>query len=314
MSKNNPHISVVSPVYRAEKMLHKLVSEIQKVMGELNLSYEIILVDDRSPDNSWQVMSELSQQFPEVKSIRLSRNFGQHPTIMAGLTFAKGEWIVVMDCDLQDQPKEIKKLYQKAIEGNDIVLAQRENRKDGFLKKLSSKIFSVVYGYLTDSKFDNSVANFGVYNRKVIAEVLAMKDYIKSFPLFVSWVGFKTATAKVEHAERDSGTSSYSFSKLMSLAFNTVISFSNKPLKLFVKFGLVISICSFIVGIITIIRYFNGQITVVGYSSLIVSIWFLFGILITVIGVVGIYIGKIFDQSKGRTSFIIDKTLNYDIE
>ncbi len=314
MSKNHPHISIVSPVYRAEKMLHKLVSEIQKVMGELNLSYEIILVDDRSPDNSWQVMSELSQQFPEVKSIRLSRNFGQHPTIMAGLTFTKGEWIVVMDCDLQDQPKEIKKLYQKAIEGNDIVLAQRENRKDGFLKKLSSKIFSLVYGYLTDSKFDNSVANFGVYNRKVIAEVLAMKDYIKSFPLFVSWVGFKTATAKVEHAERDSGTSSYSFSKLMSLAFNTVISFSNKPLKLFVKFGLVISICSFIVGIITIIRYFNGQITVVGYSSLIVSIWFLFGILITVIGVVGIYIGKIFDQSKGRTSFIIDKTLNYDIE
>lgn len=314
MSKNNPHISVVSPVYRAEKMLHKLVSEIQKVMGELNLSYEIILVDDRSPDNSWQVMSELSQQFSEVKSIRLSRNFGQHPTIMAGLTFAKGEWIVVMDCDLQDQPKEIKKLYQKAIEGNDIVLAQRENRKDGFLKKLSSKLFSMVYGYLTDSKFDNSVANFGVYNRKVITEVLAMKDYIKSFPLFVSWVGFKTTTAKVEHAERDSGTSSYSFSKLMSLAFNTVISFSNKPLKLFVKFGLIISICSFIVGIITIIRYFNGQITVVGYSSLIVSIWFLFGILITVIGVVGIYIGKIFDQSKGRTSFIIDKTLNYDIE
>lgn len=314
MSKNLPHISIVSPVYRAEKMLHKLVSEIQKVMGELNLSYEIILVDDRSPDNSWQVMSELSQQFPEVKSIRLSRNFGQHPTIMAGLTFAKGEWIVVMDCDLQDQPKEIKKLYQKAIEGNDIVLAQRENRKDGFLKKLSSKLFSMVYGYLTDSKFDNSVANFGVYNRKVIAEVLAMKDYIKSFPLFVSWVGFKTTTAKVEHAERDSGTSSYSFSKLMSLAFNTVISFSNKPLKLFVKFGLIISICSFIVGIITIIRYFNGQITVVGYSSLIVSIWFLFGILITVIGVVGIYIGKIFDQSKGRTSFIIDKTINYDIE
>jgi polyisoprenyl-phosphate glycosyltransferase len=314
MSKNLPHISIVSPVYRAEKMLHKLVSEIQKVMIELNLSYEIILVDDRSPDNSWQVMSELSQQFSEVKSIRLSRNFGQHPTIMAGLTFAKGEWIVVMDCDLQDQPKEIKKLYQKAIEGNDIVLAQRENRKDGFLKKLSSKLFSMVYGYLTDSKFDNSVANFGVYNRKVIAEVLDMKDYIKSFPLFVSWVGFKTTTAKVEHAERDSGSSSYSLSKLLSLAFNTVISFSNKPLKLFVKFGLLISICSFVVGIITIVRYLNGQITVVGYSSLIVSIWFLFGILITVIGVVGIYVGKIFDQSKGRASFIIDKTLNYDVE
>lgn len=130
-----PTISIVSPVYRADKIVYKLVSEIQKTMILMHVSYEIILVDDRSPDNSWLEMKKLSEQFPEVKSIRLSRNFGQHPAIIAGLSHVQGEWIVVMDCDLQDQPKEIEKLFNKTKEGFDIVLARRENRKDGFLKK-----------------------------------------------------------------------------------------------------------------------------------------------------------------------------------
>lgn len=302
-----PHISIVSPVYRAEEIIEKLVDEIQIVMRQINCTYEIVLVDDRSPDKSWEVMKQLSSKFPEVKSVRLSRNFGQHPAIMAGLSQAKGNWIVVMDCDLQDQPKEIIKLYNKAQEGFDIVLASRKNRQDGFFKKMFSKLFSIVYSYLTETEFDNSIANFGIYNSRVIEEVIKMNDYIKFFPLFVNWVGFKTVTLEVEHAKRDSGKSSYTYVKLLSLAFNTIISFSNKPLKLFVKFGMIMSLLSFTIGLITIFKYFNGEITVLGYSSLIVSIWFLSGIIITIIGIVGIYIGKIFDQSKSRDSFIIDK-------
>lgn len=302
-----PHISIVSPVYRAEEIIEKLVDEIQIVMGQINCTYEIVLVDDRSPDKSWEIMKQLSSKFPEVKSVRLSRNFGQHPAIMAGLSQAKGNWIVVMDCDLQDQPKEIIKLYNKAQEGFDIVLASRKNRQDGFFKKMFSKLFSIVYSYLTETEFDNSIANFGIYNSRVIEEVIKMNDYIKFFPLFVNWVGFKTVTLEVEHAKRDSGKSSYTYAKLLSLAFNTIISFSNKPLKLFVKFGMIMSLLSFTIGLITIFKYFNGEITVLGYSSLIVSIWFLSGIIITIIGIVGIYIGKIFDQSKSRDSFIIDK-------
>lgn len=303
----NLKISIVSPIYKAEHFVEKLVFEIQKAMNILDVDFEIILVDDRSKDNSWQKMKEQSLLNPYVKSVRLSRNFGQHPAIMAGLSQAKGEWIVVMDCDLQDQPKEIVKLYRKAQEGFDIVLASREVRKDSFFKKLTSKIFAKLYGYLTDSNFDNSVANFGIYNKKVINEVLNMNDYIKSFPLFVQWVGFERATIKVEHASRDSGKSTYTYKKLLSLAFNTIISFSNKPLKLFVKFGLIISILSIIIGLINIYQHFVGKIAVVGYSSLIVSIWLLSGIIITIIGIVGIYIGKIFDQVKKRKSFIIDK-------
>ena len=301
-------LSIVSPVYKAENIVEKLVFEIEKEVSKLNIAYEIILVDDRSPDNSWQKMKAIALSNDNVKVFRLSKNFGQHPAIMAGLSKKNGHWVVVMDCDLQDQPKEIIKLFHKAQEGFDIVLASREVRKDSIFKKLTSKIFAKLYGYLTDSNFDNSVANFGIYNQKVIEEVLNMNDYIKSFPLFVQWVGFERTTIKVEHASRDSGKSSYTYKKLLSLAFNTIISFSNKPLKLFVKFGLIISILSIIIGFINIYQHFVGKISVLGYSSLIVSIWLLSGIIITIIGVVGIYIGKIFDQAKNRKSFIIDKT------
>lgn len=304
---SNPTISIVSPIYKAEKFLDKLVSEIQKAMVFLDVDYEIILVDDRSRDNSWEIMKTISSHNSRVKSVRLSRNFGQHPAIIAGLSQANGEWVVVMDCDLQDQPKEIVKLYNKAQEGFEVVQARRKNREDNFFKKLSSKIFSKVYGYFTDTKYDNEIANFGIYHKKVIKSVLEISDYIKFFPLFIDFVGFKSTSIIVEHAPRESGTTSYSFSKLVSLAFNTIISFSNKPLKLFVKFGMIISIISFCVGIFYIIQAINHEIEVLGFTSIIVSIWFLSGVIITTIGVTGIYIGKIFDQTKNRPIFIIDE-------
>ena len=307
MKNTTPIISFVSPVYRAEKILDKLVEEIQKVMLEINESYEIILVDDRSPDNSWQVMQKLSQNFPEVMSVRLSRNFGQHPAIMAGLSQAKGEWIVVLDCDLQDQPKEVLKLYTKAKEGFDVVLAKRKNRQDGFFKRKASFVFSKIYSFFTDTLYDNEVANFGIYNKKVIEAILNISDYIKFFPLFVKFVGFNTTAIEVEHAEREEGNSTYTLSKLISLAFNTIISFSNKPLKLFVKFGLTISGISFLLGIYNLYLAITGQVAVLGYSSIIVSIWFLSGVIITTIGVTGIYVGKIFDQTKNRPIFVIDE-------
>lgn len=307
MEREYPKISFVSPVYQGENILNKLVLEIQKVMQKIGEPFEIILVDDRSPDKSWELMKKIALEYTEVKSIRLSRNFGQHPAIMAGLSLAKGEWIVVMDCDLQDQPKEVVKLYNKAKEGFDVVLAKRKNRQDGFLKKLTSFIFSKIYGYFTDTKYDNEVANFGIYNNKVIKSILEIDDSIKFFPLFVKFVGYNTTSIIVEHARREEGNSSYSLAKLISLAFNSIISFSNKPLKLFVKFGLVISLISFMLGLYNIYLAISNQIDVLGYSSIIVSIWFLSGVIITTIGVTGIYVGKIFDQTKNRPVFIIDE-------
>ena len=309
MSNQLPKISFVSPVYKAEFILEVLVAEIQKVMSKINAPFEIILVDDRSPDNSWDVMKNLSKLHDEIKSIRLSKNFGQHPAIMAGLSQAKGEWIVVLDCDLQDQPKEVIKLYEKTKTGYDAVLAKRKTRQDTFFKRMTSKVFSKVYSFFTNTDYDSEIANFGIYNKKVINAILNVSDYIKFFPLFVKYVGFNIATVDVEHSKRIEGKSSYSFSTLLSLAFNSIISFSNKPLKLFVKFGMLISLLSFLSGIYTIYLSLQGKIDVLGYSSLIVSIWFLSGIIITIIGVTGIYIGKIFNQVKNRPVYIIDEVI-----
>jgi len=300
-------ISIVSPVYRAEKILPILVSEINLVMERIGEDYEIILVDDRSPDNSWEVMKVLSSQNPKIKSIRLSRNFGQHSAIFAGLTKAKGDWVVVMDCDMQDQPKEIAKLYKKALEGYDIVLGQRENRKDKFLKKLTSKLFYKVFNYLSGANFDNNVANFGIYHQKTIKSILDMKDYVKFFSLFINWIGFKSISIPIEHGEREEGKSTYSVGRLFKQAFNVIISFSDKPLRLFINFGLSISVLSFIVGIYYLYLALTGKIAQPGFSSLILSIWFLSGIIISCIGIVGVYLGKTFDQTKGRPTFIIDE-------
>lgn len=300
-------LSIVSPIYLAENIVENIVFEIEKTVSNLNIAYEIILVDDRSPDGSWNKMKEISKNNPNVKSIRLSKNFGQHPAIMAGLAYATGEWIVVMDCDLQDQPKEIIKLYEKTNEGFDIVLARRTNRKDGFLKKLSSKLFSKAYSFFTDTKYDNEIANFGIYNKKVIQSILKIPDYIKFFPLFVNFVGFNTTSIVVEHSLRDSGNTTYTLSKLISLAFNSIISFSNKPLKIMVKFGIIISFLSFLIGTYYLYEALTNRIEVIGFTSIIVSIWFLSGIIITTIGVTGIYIGKIFDQTKNRPVYIIDE-------
>lgn len=304
-------ISIVSPVYRAEKILPKLVEEICSTMKELDETFEIILVDDRSPDNSWEVMKHLSKKYDNLKIYRLSRNFGQHATIMAGLTKAKGDWIVVMDCDMQDQPKEIKKLYHKAQEGYEIVLGKRVARIDKKSKKLGSFIFYKIFNYLADIEINNEIANYGIYHKKVIKAILEVKDNIKFFPLFVNWVGFKSVAIPIEHSSREEGNSSYDFFKLVSLAFNVIISFSDKPLRLFIGFGGVISVLSIFIGIFYMIWYLLGNISEPGFTSLVLSIWFLSGVIISCIGVVGVYLGKTFNQTKNRPVFIIDEAYEH---
>lgn len=300
-------ISIVSPVYRAEKILPILVEEICSTMKRIGEAFEIILVDDRSPDNSWEVMKELSKHYENLKIYRLSKNFGQHATIIAGLTKAQGDWVVVMDCDMQDQPKEIAKLYHKAQEGYEAVLARRVVRVDTKIKKLGSKLFYQVFNYFAGIKINNEVANFGIYHKKVIKAILEVGDKIKFFPLFVNWVGFKSTAIPIEHASREEGESSYSFFKLLSLAFNVIVSFSDKPLRLFVGFGGIISVLSVLIGIFYTIQYLLGNISQPGFTSLVLSIWFLSGVIISCIGIVGVYLGKTFNQTKNRPVFIIDE-------
>lgn len=303
-------ISIVSPVYLAQNLVNELVNRLDASLSSFCDEYEIILVEDGSPDLSWEAIEAICKENKNVKGVKLSRNFGQHYAITAGLTIAKGEWVIVMDCDLQDRPEEIQKLYKKAIEGYDIVYAQREQRQDGGFKKLSSKIFYKTFGYLTDSKQDSSIANFGVYNQKVISAILSMKDHVRFFPTMVQWVGFKSIKVNVEHSSRAEGKSSYSWRKLIHLAIDNIISFSDKPLKLTIRLGLSISIISFLSGLFYLYKYVNGEIKVLGFASIVISIWFLSGLIIFILGIIGIYIGKTFDRVKERPTFIIAKKLN----
>lgn len=303
-------ISIVSPVYQAEKIIPSLIDRIKKAILPITSDYEIILVEDYSSDNSWAIIEHMALTNKHVVGVKLSRNFGQHYAITAGLSFVSGDWVVVMDCDLQDNPDEIPALYQKAEEGFDIVYARRVKRKDKFLKRLSSSVFHAVFNYLSGQKTDKTIANFGIYSRKVIDEFNKMKESARSFGSLLSYLGFSTATIDVTHSVRYEGKTSYSLRKLLKLSTDVILSNSNKPLRLAVQFGFIISILAFLLAIYNVIAYILGIIMVPGYTSTIFSIWFVGGLIMFMLGVVGLYIGKIFDQVKGRQLFIVDKTIN----
>ena len=307
---NTPHISIVSPVYRAEKCIDELVAQIEKEVGEITPSYEIILVEDCGPDDSWGKIEKLCGKSDKIIGIKLSRNFGQHYAITAGLDQSKGDWVVVMDCDLQDRPDQIRKLYNKALEGYDVVQGRREDRKDSFFKKQFSWLFYRTLAYLSGYSQDNTIANFGIYSRKVIDAISAMRETIRFFPTMVAWVGFKKTSIEIEHSMRAEGKSSYTISKLFNLALDIILAFSDKPLRIIIKLGLFTSLASFIYLVYNIYKYFTDQIIVMGYTSLIISIWFLSGLIMLMLGIVGLYIGKTFESTKNRPIYLIDKKLN----
>lgn len=293
-------------------MLKELVSRIESAVETFTKDYEIILVNDCSPDNSWNKILEVCSKDSKVKGINLSRNFGQHYAITAGLSESKGEWIVVMDCDLQDRPEEIPNLYRKAQEGYDSVFAQRVERRDKFTKRLSSTLFNAVFAFLTDQEQDKTVGNFGIYSRQVIDAVLSMGDSVRWFPIMVKWVGFKIGYLPVEHAERAEGKSSYSLRRLLSVASDNMIAFSNKPLRLMLQFGFCVVVLSILMALFYLIRYLTGGIAVDGFTTMVISMWLLGGIIIMLIGMTGIYIGKIFDKTKDRPLYIIRDKINID--
>lgn len=302
------YISVVIPVYRCCKSLNNLYERLNKTLSMITDNFEIIMINDSSPDNAWESIKELAKKNDRVKGINLSRNFGQHKAITAGLDHAKGDWIVVMDCDLQDQPEEIIKLYNKAQEGYNIVFGRRAERKDSFFKKLGSKIFFKVYDYFTESKIDNTIANFSIISKKVLDNLNKLKEQNRSYPLFVNWVGFKRTEINIEHSQREEGKSSYTFTKLMNLAIDSIVSQSNKPLKLSIKIGFIVAFLSLFYGIVLILRYFIFSIPVEGWTSVMVSIYFIGGLLFANMGILGLYIGKVFDEAKNRPIYIIQET------
>lgn len=304
------YLSVVTPVYQSEDVVDELVQRLISSVATFTDQFEIILVEDGGVDKSWKKIEENCKRDNRIKGIRLSRNFGQHYAITAGLDSALGQWIVVMDCDLQDRPEEIIALHQKALEGFDIVLAKRVERKDCFSKRFFSKQFYRVLSYLSGTRYDSTVANFGIYNKKVISSILRMQETIRYFPAMLNWVGFKTTGIVVEHAERPRGKSAYNFKKQLKLAIDILLAYSDKPLRLIVGLGVTISFIAFIFAFIIVYRYIKGDIAVLGYASIITSICFFSGVIVSVLGVVGLYVGKVFEGIKKRPSYLISEKIN----
>lgn len=304
-------LSVVSPVYGCESCLEELAERIKRAVSGTGMDLEIILVNDGSLDRSWARITELAAVHPEIRGLRLSRNFGQHYAISAGIEHARGELVAVMDCDLQDLPEELPRMIDAARAGNDVVLAQRVERQDPAFKRFTSYVFFKLLSYLTDVAQDHSTANFGVFSRKVIDTVNRMPEADRCFPLMVKWTGFPITILQVRHAERSTGTSGYSFGKLLRLAINIVLSYSDKPLRLVVKLGLVFSALAFLIVVLSIYRYNVGDIAVAGFTSIIASVWLLGGIMIFCVGVTGLYLGRLFNDAKGRPYYIVGEYLNF---
>lgn len=312
MSYPTPHLSVVIPVYKAENCLDELYLRLKVALESISLNFEIVLVEDCGGDNSWRVIERLAAVDQRVRGIQFSRNFGQHYGITAGLDHCHGDWVVVMDCDLQDRPEEIPRLYAKAQEGYDIVLARRGARCDPPLKRMTSWLFYKIFSYLADIEYDGDSGNFRIMSRKVVANFRRMGEQLRFFGGLVQWMGFPTSSIEVEHAKRFEGKSTYTFAKLWKLAAETIIAYSDKPLRLAVRLGFLMAFFSFCYGAYILGHAFYYDSLVPGWNSLIVSLYFIGGIIIAILGIIGIYLGKTFDESKKRPLYIVSKTTFYD--
>ena len=303
-------LSVVVPVYRGAPFLHELHRRLVATLEPLVGRFEIVLVEDGSPDESWSIIEDLARQDARVRGVALSRNFGQHHAITAGLRHARGQWIVVMDGDLQDPPEELPKLWAKAQEGHDCVLARRARRADASSKRLSSWLFYRVFNYLADLnyRYDGTVANFSIVSRRVADALNSMGEAVRFYGGFLMWMGFSKAYVDVRHVRRRGSESSYTFFKLMKLAINIILAHSNKPLRLCVYAGLLLSTLAFVGGVVHVVRVLVRGSPVMGWTSLIVSVWFSTGAIILVLGMIGLYIDRIFTEVKHRPLYVVRKT------
>jgi polyisoprenyl-phosphate glycosyltransferase len=305
-----PMLSVVSPVYMAEKILPTLCQRLDAALSNMP-DHEVILVCDGSPDRSWAVMQELVPRYPRLTVVNLSRNFGQHYAMAAGLDLARGEWTVVMDCDLQDAPEEIQPLLNKAREGYDIVVARRMNRQHTWWKRVTSRLYFKLFSALSGFKLDGSVGSFRIMSRSVVDGLCSMRESYRMFAGLVEWLGFRTGYVEVRHAPRFEGRSSYNLARLLRMALDGMISFSNRPLYISVGLGLALSALSALYGSFLLVRYLldPGRHSVEGWLSTIVATAFLGGLILLNQGVLGIYLGRLYNQAKGRPLYVIDKVL-----
>lgn len=303
-------ISVVIPVYGCREAVPELYKRLVATLEKAGKSFEIIMVDDHCPQKSWEEIEKICTNDKRVVGIKLSRNFGQMRAITAGLEKSVGDLVAVMDCDLQDRPEFLPLFLDKIDEGYDIVYSKRKDRKDTFIVKALSRSFYAVYNKLSDMKYDFEVGNYSIAKRKVVDSFLKMKEQNRDYIMFLMWLGYNDITIELESDERFAGKSSYTFSKKVNLAISLITAQSNKPLFMAVKLGFALSCAAFLYLSYLVIRYYVVKDFDMGWPSVVASIYMMGGLMLSALGIVGIYIGNIFSESKGRPIYIIDEMLN----
>jgi glycosyltransferase involved in cell wall biosynthesis len=306
------HLSVVIPVYNESSLIDELVKRVKTNVKLITKDYEIIIVDDGSQDDTWNSIEYEAKLENRIKGIKFSRNFGHHYAITAGLHHANGDWVVVMDGDLQDRPEVIPDLYKKAQEGFEIVFVSRQNRPEKIFYKITQKLFYFILGSLSGIDFDSRQANFSIISRKVVEAFRNFPENARFYGSTIKWLGFKRNYILAEHGVRHSGKPSYTFKKRLKLAFDIILSFSERPLKIAIVFGSFVSTLAIMSSIWVIYRAKTWGYSVTGWASVITSIFFLSGTILVVIGIVGIYLGRIFQEVKKRPLYIVSENINME--
>lgn len=304
-----PEIAVIVPVYLGEPFVDELVDRLHSTLQRIVADYQIVLVDDRGPDQSWPLIKAQAAKDSRVIGVRLSRNFGQHPAISAGIAHAKAKWYVVMDCDLQDPPEAIADLYRHALETHaDVVLAERASSGLGAGRNIGSAAFNGALKWLSGLDVSAKVGNFRIFSDRVAQAFRAYPEQLRVFPALMSQVGFEVRHLLLPRDERAGGKSSYTFFKLLQLALSTVITYSEKPLWILVGAGLTICGLAFLYGLWIVAGALIFGSAVPGFATLASLIAFLGGMQIFLVSFVGLYVGRVLAEVKSRPTFIVETT------
>lgn len=306
--EKRPMISVVSPIYGCRESLMALAARVKAAFEDEELDWELILVDDRGPDKPWDLIEELASSDPRIRGIRLARNHGQHLAIWAGLEAARGDYVAVIDCDLQDDPGVIPDLYRHAKDrGVEAVIVDRGAWSDSRLRRFASSSFYLLVQWLAGIRINN-VGNFGLYGRRMIDTLLQFREQEVFLPIMVSLSGYETTKYEVDRDERQQGDSSYNMLRLLRLAIAIVVRFSDRPLKLSVLIGGFFSGMATLVSVALFVLWLAGSFTVQGWTSTILSLWFLSGLILATLGIHGFYLGRVFREVQGRPRILVQET------
>jgi dolichol-phosphate mannosyltransferase len=307
----NPRISLVIPIYNEAGVLEALFARLKRSLTDLPAA-EILFVNDGSTDDSLSRLTRFLEEVPETRIINLSRNFGHQSALMAGITHARGEAVILMDGDLQDPPEVLPELIEKWNQGAEIIVAARKSRKERGVRRLLFPLFYKLFSFLSDFPFSVSSGIFGLMDRKAVDEIVKLEECNRYIPGLRNWIGFKTAVVWYDREERAEGAPKQDLLSLMKYGADAVFSFSYKPLRLSLLFGLCISALSFFYGALLVVLRLLEVNYVKGFTTTTVAIFFLGGLILISNGILGEYLGRVYDEVKRRPLFIVSEIISRD--